>query len=91
MRNMRPSTARYSDALNTLPDTPKFCRALAVFQKARLRRPSLPRTYLVAPLRANTLTPRSKTTMTVHCARIGMQAGVTRMIFRQLLMEPVAL
>ena len=90
VRNTRPSTMRYSDVLNTPPDTPKFSRVSAVFQKVRLRRPSPPLTYLVVPLRANTLTPRSKTIMTVRYARVGVQAGATPMIFRRLT-EPAAL
>lgn len=91
MRNTRPSTTRYSDALNTPLDTPKFSRVSAVFQKVRLRRPLLPLTYLVAPLRASILTPRSKMTTTVDYARVGVQAGIARRIFRQLLMGPPAL
>src|SRR5712672_522492 len=77
--NTRPSIPRCSDVLNTLPDMPRFSRALVAFQKARLRLPSLHLIYLVVPLRANILTPRSMTT--VHCARVDVPAEGGRLSF----------
>jgi hypothetical protein len=85
--NTRPSTTRCFAALNMLHDMPRFSRALAVFLKARPRRPLLLLTCPFAPPRASILTPRSRTT--VRCARAGMQAGDGRMIFRHTRMEQV--
>jgi hypothetical protein len=83
--NTRPSTMRCFAALSMLRDMPRFSRALAVFPKARPRRPLLLLICPFAPPRANILTPRSRTT--VRCARIGVQAGDGRKIFRHTRME----
>lgn len=87
MLNTRPSTTRCFAALNMLRDMPRFSRALAVFPKARPHRPLLLLICPFAPPRANILTLRSRTT--VRCARVGMQAGGGRMMFRHTRMEQV--